>query len=182
MIAILRLLASIPMGLLSVNVTKDLLVMVIPSAKKLATKNAFMGNAHLVQIISVFATWAGLDQIVALIADVMDIPGVTPKDLENATDVRKIPMVNSAIYAKKAVLAMLLTMAWDAKNATATNMKIYPREFVTKVMGSVIAHITQKETIVKFARKAFLERREMGEFVTISANQSQLSWTNKVDI
>ena len=56
MIAILRPLASIPMDRLSVNVTKALLAMVISSAKKLATKNAFMGNAHLVQIISVFAT------------------------------------------------------------------------------------------------------------------------------
>ena len=91
-------------------------------------------------------------------------------------------MGNFAIYAKKAVLAMLLTIQWDAKNATATNMKICPREFVIKVMESVIAVITQKETIVRFARKAFLEMREMGEFVTISANQNQLSWMNKVDI
>ena len=61
-------------------------------------------------------------------------------------------------------------------------MRMYQREFVTKVMGSVIARITLKAAIVKSVPKVFLEMRGMGECVTISANQSQLSKMNKVVI
>ena len=111
----------------------------------------------------------------------MVIQVVKSKVLDIVTGVWRTPTVNFVIYAKKEVLAMQ-PPKMVVKSAFATNMKIYPREFVTKIPVLVTVPTILKETIVKLVAKVFLVMREMEAFVTINVTQSQLSKMNKVDI
>ena len=111
----------------------------------------------------------------------MVTPVVKPKVLVIVTGVWRTPTVNFATSAKKVVLATQ-PRKMVVKSAFATNMKIYPRVFVTQIPVLVTVPTTLKENIVKLVPKVSLVMPKMEEFVTISATQSQLSKMNKVDI